>query len=173
MLFYRVGPSPSEWWGEMMTSTDDGKTWGNRKVLPSIQPTLFVHPGGEIQALFRSTKGTITESWSIDQGITWSPVSATSLPNPSSGIDGVTLRDGRHLLVYNPLRRGRNVLSVALSDNGINWQENLKLEDESGGEFSYPAVIQSSDGLIHITYTFRRQGIKHVVLKPRSAKLRF
>jgi|TARA_B100000085_G_scaffold277805_1_gene298656 predicted neuraminidase len=33
MLFYKVGPTPSTWWGVLMTSTDGGKTWGNRRKL--------------------------------------------------------------------------------------------------------------------------------------------
>jgi predicted neuraminidase len=86
------------------------------------------------------------------------------LPNPNSGIDAVTLRSRRHLVVYNDTARGRSPLNVALSTNGHNWQMVLVLEDEPRAEFSYPAVIQTHDGLVHITYTWKRQRVKHVVL---------
>jgi predicted neuraminidase len=93
------------------------------------------------------------------------------LPHPGSGIDGVTLADGRHLLVYNHTRRGRSPLNVALSQDGRHWQAALVLEREPG-EYSYPAVIQTPDGRVHITYTWRRERIKHVVLDPAQLVLR-
>src|SRR2546423_829891 len=34
VLFYKMGPSPSKWWGLMMTSTDGGKTWSTPVRLP-------------------------------------------------------------------------------------------------------------------------------------------
>ena len=43
------------------------------------------------------------------------------------------------------------------------------LESEPG-EYSYPAVIQGADGLVHITYTWRRRRIKHVVIDPATLK---
>ena len=89
----------------------------------------------------------------------------TALPNPNSGIDAVTLKDGRQLLVYNHLTSGRDFLNVVLSKDGEHWSAALVLEDEPG-EFSYPAVIQSSDGLVHITYTWRRRNVRHVVIDP-------
>ena len=92
-----------------------------------------------------------------------------SLPNPNSGIDAVTLQDGRQLLVFNNTPRGRTPLNVALSRDGVEWKVVLTLEDQPG-EYSYPAVIQAADGRVHITYTYRRQSIKHVVLDP--SKLR-
>lgn len=223
MLFYKVGPSPSRWWGMLMTSTDQGKTWSKPRKLPdgilgpirskpvqladgtilcgsstehdgwkihfertsdlgktwtrtkavsdpkefeAIQPTILVHKN-QLQALCRSRQGRITEVWSSDNGHTWSPMTATALPNPSAGVDGVTLKDGRHLLVYNHTPRGRTPLNVAVSTDGKDWQPLVSLET-APGEYSYPAVIQARDGFVHITYTWKRQRIKHVVLDIKS-----
>jgi len=33
-LFYKVGPSPQRWWGMVMTSDNDGKTWSAPNRLP-------------------------------------------------------------------------------------------------------------------------------------------
>ena len=73
--------------------------------------------------------------------------------------------DGRQLFVYNPVTRGRTPLAVAVSRDGRAWTKVLTLEDEPG-EYSYPAVIQTSDGRVHITYTWKRQRVKHVVVDP-------
>lgn len=228
MLFYKVGPSPSQWWGEVKKSDDGGKSWGKSQRLPdgfmgpvknkpvmlsngtllcpsstenagwqiqmertpdlgkswdksapgrserkfsAIQPSVLFHSGGKLQLLCRTREGCIAESWSDDNGITWSPLAATSLPNPNSGIDAVTLNNKLHLLVYNPTttsqsgRSGpRTPLSVALSEDGKIWKDVLTLESEEG-EYSYPSVIQDSGGLVHITYTWKRKLIKHVVIK--------
>jgi predicted neuraminidase len=240
LLFYKVGPSPSTWWGMMMTSEDGGKTWSKPRRLPDgiagpiknkpvqlgdgallcpsstedngwrvhfertsdlgktwqrtdeindgkefgvIQPTVFFHKGGQngvrLQALMRSRQGKIVESWSDDNGRTWGKLSATTLPNPNSGIDGVTLKDGRHLLVYNhvsaqPGKSGRRApLNVAISEDGKTWKAALTLETgPPEAEYSYPAVIQTRDGLVHITYTWKRKKVKHVVIDPRKLNLR-
>jgi len=100
-------------------------------------------------------------------------MTATELPNPNAGTDAVTLKDGRQLLVYNhtvrnqPFPSGRNMLNVAISQDGRNFKPVLTLE-RARGEYSYPAVIQTSDGKVHITYTYQRQSIKHVVLDPEQ-----
>ena len=89
----------------------------------------------------------------------------TSLPNPSAGIDALSLQNDDHLLIYNPTTRGRQTLAVAHSSDGKTWELVHILEDDEG-EYSYPAAIQTADGLIHITYTWRRTRIKHVILDP-------
>ncbi len=83
-------------------------------------------------------------SYSDDNGHTWSDLTSTGLPNPNSGIDAVTLKDGRFLLVYNHIFKGRNLLNISVSDDGITWKAAAIAENEpKGGEFSYPAVIQT------------------------------
>ena len=223
LLFYKVGPGPSEWWGELKTSDDNGISWSAARRLPEgmigpvkdkpvllgngvllcpsstendgwrlhmemtrdngitwektgplndrstslIQPTILFHPAGRTQLLCRSRQSKIFTAWSDDNGYHWSTPAPTELPNPNSGIDALTLSDSRHLLVYNHLSGGRNMLNVALSEDGIEWKAAVLLEnDEKEYEYSYPAVIQSADGLVHITYTWRRRLIRHVVIDP-------
>jgi predicted neuraminidase len=165
---------PSEWRIHFERTTDGGITWttsfpaaGDGPAIDAIQPAILVHPGGKLQAVGRTRSQRVFETWSTDGGRTWSPTALTSLPNPNSGIDAVTLRDGRHLIVYNHTTQGRSPLNVAMSRDGKTWKPALVLES-GAGEYSYPAVIQSADGLVHITFTWRRQRIKHVVLDPTT-----
>ena len=238
LLFYKVGPSPATWWGMMMISSDDGKSWSKPTRLPegilgpiknkpvqlangdilsptsveadggwrvhfersadggktwtatppvndgktigAIQPSILFHGGKKISAIGRTRNDKLFEIWSTDGGNTWGEMTLTALPNPNSGTDAVTLRDGRQLLVYNHNLRtgsnnkGRSPLNLAISDDGKNWQAALVLENdpEAPSGFAYPAVIQTPDGLVHIVYTWERKRIKHVVIDPAHLKLR-
>jgi predicted neuraminidase len=182
-----LAPSSNEldgWKVYMERSTDHGNTWqsigplNDPKAFQAIQPTLLLYPGGKIQALCRTKQNVIAEIWSQDEGQTWSAMQATTLPNNNSGLDAVTLADGRQLLVYNHTTvdqpnaggKGRGILNVALSRDGKNWEAALVLDhtNEPGKQFSYPTVIQTKDGLVHIVYTWNRQRIKHVVLDPEK-----
>jgi len=169
-----LSPSSTEHQGyqiHLERSRDGGVTWtktaslndGKREGL--IQPTILTHSEGRLQLLCRSEQGWIYESWSTDQGLTWSQPQATPLPNPDSGIDAVTLKDGRALLIYNDTAKARSPLNVATSRDGKHWTPGPILEDQPG-EYSYPAVIQTADGLVHATYTWKRRRIKHVVIDP-------
>jgi predicted neuraminidase len=140
------------------------------KEFGAIQPGILLHDSNHIQILCRSQQHCLTQCWSHDGGKTWGPMTRTDLPNPNSGIDAVQLRDGRSLLVYNHTTSGRSPLNVAVSPDGSVWKSALVLESEPG-EFSYPAVIQTSDGLVHITYTWQRKRIKHAVVDPRAIEL--
>jgi predicted neuraminidase len=111
----------------------------------------------------------ICVSDSYDEGVTWSPARATELPNPNSGIDVVHLKDGRYVAVYNHTPRGRTPLNLAISRDGDRWTPWLTLESDPG-EYSYPAMIQAADGSLQITYTWRRQKIKHVEIKLADIK---
>ena len=237
MLYYKVGPNPREWWGEYITSsdngyswsapkridlpllgpiknkpiqladgtlisgssdeshgwrahversTDGGKTWefigplNDGKEVAAIQPTFLQHGGDTLQMLCR-TNGKddnqyIVQAWSYDAGKTWTEMSDTQLPNNNSGIDAVTLRDGRHLLIYNHSTRdeenlghkGRGVINLALSHDGVNGEAALVLDyiGQPEKQYSYPSIIQTADGLVHIVYTWHRERIKHVVVDP-------
>lgn len=170
-----LSPSSTEdngWKVHIEKSTDEGKTW---KIIPIdsssdynvIQPTILIHPGHKLQILCRSKSNFILESFSKDNGDSWSNLTKTDLPNPNSGIDAVTLSNGYFLLVYNPTQQGkggRAKLNIAISKDGVKWTDALILENQEKGEFSYPAVIQANDGKIHVTYTYNRVNIKHVVL---------
>lgn len=172
-------PSSTEdhgWRVHFERTADNGATWeatppvNDPENIRAIQPSLLRHGDGVLQAIGRTRSSGVFQVWSHDNGRTWGEMTTTDLPNPSSGTDAVTLADGRHLLVYNhnPNYKGRSPLNVALSDDGKAWRAALVLEDDPDAPagFSYPAVIQTGDGLVHITYTWRRERIKHVVLDP-------
>ena len=163
------------WQSHLEISDANAKNWEKVAIdcgtYGVIQPSILVHKGEILQMLFRSKQNRIIQSWSIDKGKSWGALTPTNLPNPNSGIDAVMLKDGSFILIYNPLLAGkdwsdgRNILKVAHSKDGINWTDIYELEHQAKGEFSYPAVIQGSNGEIHITYTFDRKKIKHVVLR--------
>lgn len=164
--------TPSVWRVHFERTRDSGGSWsvsrpsaGASNPIDAIQPSILTHAGGRLQAVGRTRAGRIFETWSEDGGQTWTPMTLTELPNPSAGTDALTLNDGRHLLVYNHTPKGRTPLNVAVSSDGKKWALVHVLESEPG-EYSYPAVIQTADGLVHITYTWRRERIRHVVLDP-------
>jgi predicted neuraminidase len=168
--------TPEKWNIYLETSDQDLKNWQKISIdngnLNSIQPSVLFHKDGTLQLLCRSRNKTINTTWSKDNGKTWSSLTQTELPNNNAGTDAVTLSDGRQLLVFSPITKGRYKLGVAVSDDGINWNAAVLLENDSDkeSEYSYPAVIQTKDGLVHITYTWKRELIKHVIIDPAKLK---
>lgn len=175
------------WQVHFERSTNGGRSW--QRIGPinegleihAIQPSILFHGEGKLQALGRTAQGRLFEVWSEDNGMTWGEMSLMDLPNNNSGTDAVTLRDGRHILVYNHTGNRtdhdrpngyRSPLNVAISKDGKHWEAALVLENQPRREFSYPAVIQTQDGLVHITYTWRREFIKHVVVDPMKLETR-
>ena len=236
MLFYKIGPKPSEWWGVYRTSSDGGKTWSDKIDMPSkdflgpiknkpvllsngtlllpsstegngwhlrmestpdfgktwvmgdtisrgkqkinaIQPSILFHKDGSIQAIGRTKNRAIFSTFSKDNGKTWSDLELIGLPNNNSGTDAVTLKNGKHLLVYNHVlppgkeaKGPRTPLNLSISDDGINWKATLVLEDSKISQYSYPSIIQSKDGMVHIVYTWRREKLKYVKIDPSKLK---
>lgn len=231
MLFYKVGPSPSEWWGVVMTSADHGETWspptkmpedylgpiknkpvllengnlllpssteGNgwnlrmestpdfgktwvmadtlskgKQAINAIQPSVLFHKNGKLQQIGRTRNRQLFTTWSEDNGSTWSDLELINMPNNSSGTDAVTMRNGQHVLIYNhvwpdegKVKGVRSPLNIAVSNDGIHWDASLVLEDSRISQYSYPAIIQGADGMLHAIYTWRRQKIKYVKIDP-------
>lgn len=184
-----LAPSSTEgngWKVHFEATKNFGKTWkmigpiNEGKEIHTIQPSILTYKDGSLQILCRTQERALGESWSYDNGKTWSPMTKSSLPSTNSGTDAVTLQDGRQLIVYNhvlpndTLPRGkgfRTPLNVAVSDDGKTWYAAQVLEDSPINQYSYPSVIQSKDGMVHIVYTWRRKGIKYVKVDPSKLVL--
>jgi len=234
ILFYKIGPKPSEWKGFLKRSYDNGISWTDAEVIPNnfygpiknkplilndsililpsstendgwkiqfeisdvyaknwkskivvkskninaIQPTIFNHGNNKLQAICRTRNRYLAETWSYDGGRSWTELKLISLPSTNSGIDGITLQNGMHLLVYNHVfpEKGKNKgprtpLNIAISKDGKKWYASLVLENNTEGQYSYPAVIQSADGMVHIVYTWKRERIKYVKIDPSKLEM--
>jgi len=156
-----------------LISGDLGKTWqigGRIKTSPGHnQPTVVSRGGGELYALMRTwnpdpTKRFLWQSESHDYGRTWEPATYSSVPTVSSAIEMVRLKNGHIVLAFNDGKeRERTPLNLALSlDGDRTWKYNRIVESGGRGPYSYPAIIQTQDGHIHVTYSYRRWFIKHV-----------
>jgi predicted neuraminidase len=127
------------------------------------QPAVVQRSDGSLLALLRHS-GYITQIESRDGGQTWTKAEPTQLKNPGAGITMTRLANAHLVLAFNDSQTERTPLSLSRSlDEGKTWERPLNLESNPG-EYSYPCIIQSSDGKIHLTYTYRRYAIKHVEL---------
>lgn len=145
-----------------LATADNGETWRRSGLFQGgSQPTIVERKDGSLLAHLRHG-GFIQQSESSDGGRTWTQAKPTTLKNPGSGISMAKLKSGRIVLIFNDSATARTPLAVATStDDGRTWSRPLALESNPG-EFSYPCVIQSADGKIHVTYTYQRTTIKHV-----------
>jgi predicted neuraminidase len=147
-------------------SDDDGQTWFASQPMigfGNIQATLLRRNDGSIVAYMRENGPLlkIRVSESTDDGMSWSPVTEASLPNPGAGVDGVRLENGHWALIYNDQTEGRNQLAVSISDDeGKSWKWTRHVEKQPKGSFHYPAIIQGKDGTIHAIYSYFVEGGK-------------
>lgn len=142
-----------------------------------IQPSILKLKDGRLKALMRTHNGFMAQSYSIDNVEHWTPVTLSDIPNTQSGADAVTLKDGRHVLIYNNFqtingtKKGpRTPLDIAISEDGEHWRHILTLEDSPVDQYSYPAIIQGKDGNLHCVYTWRRQRIAYKKLNLSKLK---
>lgn len=130
-----------------------------------IQPSVVSLGGSHLRLYARSKSlaGKIVVSDSMDNGMTWSLTHFIDLPNNNSGLDAVSLMDGRVVMIFNDTTRGRSPLNLAVSKDGEHFRIFATLE-QGEGEYSYPALIQTPSGDLEMTYTWHRTDIKHVHL---------
>lgn len=167
-------PQTSEWKyvgpveADSALLTDDAK----QHPIMCIQPSILKLADGRLKVLMRTHNGYLATSYSSDGGDSWSKVTITDIPNNQSGTDAVTLKDGRHVLIYNnfstlPLtKKGpRTPLCVAISNDGEHFSPFATLEDSPVDQYSYPAIIQGHDGNLHAVYTWRRLRVAYKEIK--------
>ncbi|MBQ2272064.1 MAG: exo-alpha-sialidase [Clostridia bacterium] len=164
-----------EWKCFFDRSEDEGKTWtrsrdlvlsdadlvGNRTKRGIIQPTIWESAQG-VHALLRSTENRLFRTDSPD-GIQWCDPYPTEIPHNNSGVDLVSLPDGRLILACNPIPTNalRSPISLLVShDNGDHF-ELLTHLSTGDGRFAYPA-LRYEDGLLHVTYTWNRRTLQYM-----------
>ena len=143
--------------------SDDATTWP-RSLGGMIQPATVELEPGHLLAMNRSRDGLIWKTESTDYGKTWTDAVPTNLPNNNSRIALLKLDNGHLVLAHNPSVSGRDTLRLSISaDGGLTWPHSVDVESESGQEFSYPYLLATDDGMIHLGYTHRRKSMRHLV----------
>lgn len=179
------------WSATFLRSVDNGKSWqligdlGKAANAHLIQPAIVRLSDGRLAAYMRSQEGWIYVAYSTDDGFSWSTPTPTTIPNNNSGLDLIRSDTGLLILACNPVglfevprpvengwpeelavgfsRWGpRSPLVLLVSnDEGATWPVVIVLES-GPGEYSYPSLLLSSTGYIHVVYTYRRRYIAHV-----------
>ena len=151
-------------WSFFLATKDNGATWTQSGIMKGGEQPTFIERSDGTLVCYMRTRPNIKAAESHDGGKTWSEPVATQWKNPDAGISMRRLSNGHVILVFNNQDNARTPLHIALStDEARTWKDPLILESNPG-EYSYPSVLQTSDGKVHIIYTFRRYSIKHVEL---------
>jgi predicted neuraminidase len=170
--------------GELVQSRDAmTRMAGN---LSSLQPSVVVASALNATAYLRDGSGErmLRFIQTADGGKTWQNI-ANSQGEPSeAGADWVinpdssiaALRIGSQtLFVHNPQTSGRHRLVIEASANGLRGFKRLatleyepeKLDDVEFNEYSYPSTTLTGNHL-HVSYTYQKRFIRHVVLQIES-----
>ena len=172
--------------GIIAISDDNGATWSASDPIVSlggVQPSLVRRKDGSIVAYMRDNgppPQRVIVAESRDEGASWTEGADSDIPNPGASVEVIALNDGSWLMVNNDTEQGRARLSVWISeDEGQSWPHRRSLEDAKAGSYSYPSVLQTSDGMIHVTYSHSAvpagakkelQAIKHATFNPEWVK---
>ena len=161
----------------MAITRDGGETWTFSRPVPGLgvtQPSIAQMRDGRLLAFFRDSTSAhrIHRSESRDGGLTWSGLTATTLPNPGGGIEAIALASGELAVIYNDKESSpRDRLAVSISsDEGETWTWTRHIENTPGERFDYPSIVQGQDGLLHATYSYNLKTIKHVTFNDAWVK---
>ena len=157
----------------LMAITDDGgKNWHFSEPLVgpgNIQASIARKGNGTLVAYMRDNGPPpmrLHVSTSADKGLTWSPVRDSELPNPGSGADVVTMRNGHWALAYNDTENGRHSLAISIStDEGKSWEHTRHLELDTrdrntATSSAYPSIIQGRNDVLHVVYSYHHKDRK-------------
>ena len=157
--------------GEWLRLSADGRILGKARMpseRPGLQPAAAALDGRRALALLRdggSGDGRVMADATVDGGLSWQASASPPIANPNASVALLRLASGRLLLAANPLTGGaRYELALFLSgDEGETWTPARVVEDdpERKAEYSYPSLLQTRDGRIHLAYSWRSQTIAH------------
>jgi predicted neuraminidase len=158
--------------GEWLRIDAAGRVLGKVRIPGSaLQPAAAAIDAKEALVLARSAEkrnGVVIADTSADGGASWQLAAPLPIANDNTSLNLLRLQSGRLLLAANAIRgRDRSVLQLFLSDDrGVSWKESRVIEDDPdiNAEYSYPALLQTADGHIHLTYSYHTQVIAHVTI---------
>jgi predicted neuraminidase len=162
-------------WSGVMRITPDGTVVDNVRIdasYPLIQPWIVPGDFTHAVALMRWSSrqpGNVNIAWSSDGGRHWSAPQSSAVMHRDSAVAAVRLSDRSLFAVYNNTMQDRRDLAFVRSpDDGIHWSQPWSIERDREPEawftreYSYPFMLQTNDGMIHVFYTWRRLRIAHL-----------
>jgi predicted neuraminidase len=156
--------------GEWLRIGASGRVIGKARIPgAALQPAVAAVDGKEALVLARSAEkqnGVVMADATSDGGATWRSTAPLPIANDNTSLNLLRLQSGRLLLAANAVRgRDRSVLQLFLSDDrGASWKASRVIEDDPNvyAAYSYPALLQTADGRIHLTYSYQENVIAHV-----------
>lgn len=162
--------------GEWLRLSPEGRVLGKARLghgRSSLQPVVVPRSPTEALAFLRSSGSSprrVLASETRDGGFTWTSLQATTLPNPDAAISAIPTEEGI-LLAFNDSEEDRSRLTLALTkDSGKSFRNvyvfgspSIATASEAQApRFAYPWLLSSSNGDLHVLYSWNRRAIVHV-----------
>ena len=144
-------------WTQHLLATDDALGSINPQ-----EPAIVETRDGNLLALVRSKTGVLYEARTTEPGNpdSWTPLTATSIPNPNSKPALCKLSDGRLALICNLNGRNpagtlgsRRDLTMALSaDDGRTWTDYISMDGVQNRSAQYASAVENTYGGLTVVY---------------------